>query len=63
MTFLAYAYLLATMLFFGGLFFGGGKEKRSSNHYGFLLAMIFVMGFTGCLMALGVLGLLPELVW
>lgn len=64
MTFLAYLFIAAFILFFGGLFFGKKKgEDRSTSHYGFLLFTIVVMGFAGLLLSLGVLGLLPELTW
>lgn len=64
MTFLAYLNIAAAILFFGGLFFGKKKgQDRPQSHYGFLLFTIFVMGFTGTLMALGVVELLPEIVW
>lgn len=64
MTILAYTFIAAFILLFGGIFFGVKKgEDRPEHHYPFLFLMFVVMGFSGLVISFGVLGLLPELTW
>lgn len=60
MTILAYLHIISFMLFFGGLW---ANAKSENDRYGFLFLMLVVMGTTGLLMALSLLGLLPEVSW
>jgi hypothetical protein len=59
-TILSYICIGSFIMFFGGLFFGG---KPGEKPYAFLFTMMIIMAFSGLLLSLGTVGLLPELVW
>lgn len=60
MTTLAYIFIVAFILFFGGIW---ANAKSETRRYGFLFFTVVVLGLSGLLLSLGTLDVLPELVW
>lgn len=60
MTTLAYIFIGAFILFFGGIW---ANAKSETKRYGFLFFTVVVLGLSGLFLSLGTLDVLPELVW
>ena len=63
MTTLAYVFIGATVLLFGGFFITGKDAKSGDGHFIVLFFLLLTVAISGIGLSLGTLGLHPTVSW